>query len=193
MPFTLPGRSGAAPTGPPGIGGTLRMTRGTTRLPVPGSPVPAHGPKHLHGGAVSFRPSASARPAGVLVRPLLVLAAFLALSAFTAALLGCLVHEGRPSQGQVLAPSAPVHHHGSATPDSPGVPHPDDPCVLHLAPRGVPDIAAQRPAAFPVLFVVLLSLLAAVSPGPVRRRSSASPGTAPAGRRTRIRICCWRI
>ncbi|MEW2582377.1 hypothetical protein [Streptomyces virginiae] len=142
---------------------------------------------------MSFRPSAPARPAGVLVRPLLVLAAFLALSAFTAALLGCLVHEGRPSQRQALAPSAPVHHHESTTPGSPGVPHPDDPCVLHLAPRGVQDVAGQRPAAFPVLFVVLLALLAAAPPGPGRRRASPSPGTALAGRRTRIRICCWRI
>ncbi|MFE0577514.1 hypothetical protein [Streptomyces sp. NPDC058874] len=142
---------------------------------------------------MSFRPSPSARRTGALVRPLLVLSALLALSAFTAALVGCLVHEGAPSQRQASAPSAPVHHHESAADDSPGVPHPDDPCVLHLAPRGVPDVAVQRPAAFPVLFAVLLALLAAAPPGPARRGASPSPGTALTGRRTRNRICCWRI
>ncbi|MDX6763571.1 hypothetical protein SIN09_30265, partial [Streptomyces sp. F8] len=62
-----------------------------------------------------------------------------------------------------------------------------------LAPRGVQESAAQRPAAFPVLFAVLLAVLATASPGPVRRRASRSPDTALAGRRTRTRICCWRI
>ncbi|WP_405451340.1 hypothetical protein [Streptomyces erythrochromogenes] len=144
---------------------------------------------------MSFHPSAAARRAGVLVRPLLALYAFLVLSAFTAALVGCLVHDGRLAPPQALARSAPVHHHEPAAQGSPGVPHPDDPCVLHLAPRGVQESAAQRPAAFPVPFVALLVLLAAAaSAGPVRRRRAcASPEIALAGRRTRTRICCWRI
>ncbi|MFE7187466.1 hypothetical protein [Streptomyces erythrochromogenes] len=143
---------------------------------------------------MSFHPSAAARRAGVLVRPLLALYAFLVLSAFTAALVGCLVHDGRPAPLQALARSAPVHHHEPAAQGSPGLPHPDDPCVLHLAPRGVQESAAQRPAAFPVPFVVLVVLLAAAPAGPVRRRRAcASPEIALAGRRTRTRICCWRI
>ncbi|MFJ2594259.1 hypothetical protein [Streptomyces erythrochromogenes] len=143
---------------------------------------------------MSFHPSAAARRAGVLVRPLFVLSAFLVLSAFTAALIGCLAHDGQPPPRQALARSAPVHHHEPAAQGSPGVPHPDDPCVLHLALRGVQELAAQRPAAFPVLFVVLLALLTTTSSGPVRqRRASTSPEPALAGRRTRTRICCWRI
>ncbi|MFE6905275.1 hypothetical protein [Streptomyces erythrochromogenes] len=142
---------------------------------------------------MSFHPSAAARRAGDLVRPLLTPAALLVLSAFTAALIGCLVHDGQPPPRQALARSAPVHHHEPAAQGSPGVPHPDDPCVLHLAPRGVQDLAGQRPAAFPVLFAVLLALLAAAPPGPVGRRPSTSPEIAPAGRRTRTRVCCWRI
>ncbi|WP_158714707.1 hypothetical protein [Streptomyces erythrochromogenes] len=142
---------------------------------------------------MSLPPSPAARRAGVLVRPLLALSALLALTAFTAALIGCLVHDGQPPPRQAFARSATVHHHAPAARDSPGIPHPDDPCVLHLAPRGVQDLAAQRPAAFPVLFVVLLALLAAASPGPVRRRAPTPAGTALAGRRTRTRLCCWRI
>ncbi|MER7731747.1 hypothetical protein ABTX80_12775 [Streptomyces erythrochromogenes] len=142
---------------------------------------------------MSFHPSAAARRACAVVRPLLTPAALLVLSAFVAALIGCLVHDGQPSPRQALAGSAPAHHHQPSAQGSPGVPHPDDPCVLHLAPRGVQDLAPQRPAAFPVLFALLLAVLAAAPPGPVRRRAATSPEIAPAGRRTRTRVCCWRI
>ncbi|MFJ3976382.1 hypothetical protein [Streptomyces sp. NPDC090021] len=142
---------------------------------------------------MSFHPRAVPRRTGVRVRPLRALFALLVLSAFTAALIGCLVHDGRPPSRTVLAQSAPAHHHEPAAHGSRGVPHPDDPCVLHLAPRGVPEAAAPRTAGSPALLVALLALLVAVSPARVGRRASVPPGTAGAGRRTRTRICCWRI
>ncbi|MFB8399215.1 hypothetical protein [Streptomyces yangpuensis] len=142
---------------------------------------------------MSFHPCAVPRRTGVSVRPLRALFALLVLSAFTAALVGCLAHEARPHSRPVLAQSAPAHHHEPAAHGSPGVPHPDDPCVLHLAPRGAQEAAAPRPAGSPVLLVAVLAPLVAVSCGLVGRHASARPGTAAAGRRTRTRICCWRI
>ncbi|MFG2337757.1 hypothetical protein [Streptomyces yangpuensis] len=142
---------------------------------------------------MSFHPCAVPRRTGVRVRPLRALFALLVLSAFTAALIGCLVHDGRPPSRPVLAQSAPAHHHEPAAHGSRGIPHPDDPCVLHLAPRGVQEAAAPRPAGSPLLLVAVLALLVAVSPARVGRRASVPPGTAAAGRRTRTRICCWRI
>ncbi|MGW2274535.1 hypothetical protein [Streptomyces yangpuensis] len=141
---------------------------------------------------MSFHPRAVPRRTGVRVRPLRALFALLVLSALTASLIGCLVHDGRPAPPPVLVQSGPAHHHEPAAHGSPGIPHPDDPCVLHLAPRGVQE-ASPRPAGSPVLLVAVLALLVAVSPGRVGCHAFAPPGTAAAGRRTRTRICCWRI